>query len=130
MNRPAVYRAACSEGGWLAAALWLAFLLNPLLSSAAPAQERVIFGQVIDSVTGNPLSGAQAYFTTIRSDVHSASDGVFALRGDNRRDSVLVVRRIGYVPRSVVISPLTNLPVVDVGIVYLRPVATPLDEIA
>src|SRR5215831_8778587 len=118
MDRPAVYRGACSEGGRFAAALWFAFLLHPILATAILAQDRVIFGQIIDSVTGNPLAGAQAYFTTIRSDVHSGNDGLFALRGDNRRDSVLVVRRIGYVPRSIVISPLTNLPVVDVGTVY------------
>src|SRR3954471_2801705 len=93
------------------------------------AQERVVYGQVIDSVTGEPLRGTSAYFTTSRLETHSDDDGLFLLHGDTRRDSVLVVRRIGFVPRSVIVSPLTNLPVVDIGTVYLRPVATQLDEI-
>src|SRR5438105_12907810 len=99
-------------------------------ASALAAQERVVFGQVIDSVTGNPLPGAQAYLTTVRSDTRSEADGVFILRGDRIHDTVIVVRRIGYVPRSIVVSARARLPAVDVGTVYLRPVATRLDEIA
>jgi hypothetical protein len=85
---------------------------------------------VIDSVTGSPLQGASAFFTTSRLEGRSNRDGLFLVHGDTLRDSVLVIRRIGYVPRTLVISPLTRLRVIDAGLVYLRPEATQLDEIA
>src|ERR1051326_2251438 len=99
-------------------------------ASALAAQERVVFGQVIDSVSARPLGGVSTYFTTNRLEYHPGGDGLFTLHGDLTRDSVLVVRRIGYVPRTVIVSELADLPIVDVGTVYLRPVATRLDEIA
>ena len=108
--------------------LLLAVLALPL--RAGVGQERAIFGQVIDSVSGQPLRGTSAYFTTSRLEAHTNDGGFFVLHGDEKRDSVVVVRRIGYVPRTIVVSPLTKLPLVDVGIVYLRPAATKLDEIA
>jgi hypothetical protein len=101
-----------------------------LAASALGAQERVVFGQVIDSVSAQPLGGVSTYFTTNRLEYHTGADGQFTLHGDLTRDSVLVVRRIGYVPRTVVVSELARLPIVDVGLVYLRPVATVLDKIA
>jgi hypothetical protein len=107
--------------------LWTALVL-PL--RAAVGQERAVFGQVLDSVSGQPLQGTSAYFTTSRLEAHTNADGFFVLHGDEKRDSVIVVRRIGYVPRTIIVSPLTRMPTVDAGIVYLRPVATKLDEIA
>src|ERR1041384_1067868 len=99
-------------------------------SSAVAAQEGVVFGQVVDSVSAQPLGGVSTYFTTNRLEYHTGADGLFTLHGDLTRDSVLVVRRIGYVPRTFVVSELAKLPLLDVGIVYLRPVATMLDKIA
>src|SRR5947208_15064046 len=101
-----------------------------LSASALGAQERVVFGQVIDSVSAHPLGGVSTYFTTNRLEYHTGGDGLFTLHGDLARDSVLVVRLIGYVPRTVIVSALARLPLVDVRIVYLRPVATGRYKIA
>ena len=132
MQQEGEVRIRRGAGRWRYGAVFL-FLPVVLLSArpgALAAQQRVVYGIVIDSVTGSPLSGGQAYFTTSRLDGRTNRDGLFLVHGDTLRDSVLVVRRIGYVPRTIVISPLTRLRVIDIGIVYLRPVATPLDEIA
>lgn len=98
------------------------------LAGQQPLQ-RTVFGLVFDSLSGRPLGRAEVYFTTAVSQTRSAADGRFWLQGGSTRDSVLVVRRIGFVPRSVVVTPWARLPAVDVGRVYLRPVATELDEI-
>lgn len=96
-----------------------------------PAQQplqRTVFGFVLDSLSGRPLGRAEVYFTTAVAQSRSGTDGRFWLEGSDVRDSVLIVRRIGYVPRTVVVTPAARLAAIDVGPVYLRPVATELDE--
>ena len=100
--------------------------------SPLPGQQlfrRTVSGMVYDSVSGRPLGGAEVYFATQVGQARSAGDGRFQIEGGLARDSVLVVRRIGYVLRTVVVTPSAALPVLDVGPVFLRPVATALDEI-
>jgi hypothetical protein len=89
-----------------------------------------VFGQVLDSLSGRPLDRAEVYFTTLVGRARTGPDGRFRLEDIAARDSVLVVRRIGYRARTVVVSPAATAPAVDVGPVYLRPVATQLDAIA
>lgn len=116
----------------------LAMVVCPLALAVGPAhplfgQEplpRTVFGQVLDSVTGRPLDRADVYFTTLVGQARTGPDGRFWLEGASTRDSVLVVRRIGYVARRVVVTPAARLRALDVGHVYLRPVATELDAIA
>jgi carboxypeptidase family protein len=91
---------------------------------------RTVFGLVLDSLSGRPLARAEVYFTTQVGQSRTGPDGRFWLEGGTARDSVLVVRRIGYVARTVVVTPAARLRAIDVGSVYLRPVATELDAIA
>jgi hypothetical protein len=91
---------------------------------------RTVFGVVVDSLSGRPLDRAEVYFTTLVGQGRTGSDGHFWVEGGTARDSVLVVRRIGYVARTVVVTPAVALRVINVGPVYLRPVATQLDAIA
>ncbi len=110
--------------------LWL---LVPVLAvaSAARAQERYVGGTVIDSVSGAALGGVSVYFTTLPGEGRTTPDGRFRLTGHSMRDSVVVVRRIGYVPRTIIVTPAAPvLATVDIGEIYLRPVATQLDKIA
>ena len=97
--------------------------------TAQPLSRRTVTGLVYDSVSGRPLSGAEVYFTTLVGQARSAGDGRFRIEGGLARDSLLVVRRIGFVPRTIVVTPAAALPVLEIGPVFLRPVATELDEI-
>src|SRR5688572_5777927 len=102
-------RTGPGAGKWRHGAAFL-FLPVVLLAShprVLVSQDRVVYGMVIDSVTGSPLHGSSAYFTTSRREARTNRDGLFLVHGDTLRDSVLVVRRIGYVPRTIVVSPLT-----------------------
>lgn len=102
-----------------------------VVAAPAIAQERMVGGVVRDSVTGRPLSGVEVYFTSQPGQGKTNSEGRFYLRGHTGHDSVLVVRRIGYVPRTVVVTAAAPLlATADIGTVYLRPVATELDRIA
>ncbi len=109
---------------------WLGLLLAGAGSVAA--QHRWVGGVVLDSVSGKPLVGVEAYFTTaMPSQNRTDSEGRFRLTAASINDSVVVVRRIGYVPRTIIVSPLAPiLATMDIGAVYLRPVATELDRIA
>jgi hypothetical protein len=100
-------------------------------TSRSEGQERPVSAVVLDSVTGRPLEGVSAYFTTSKIETRTDQEGRFRLIALSARDSVLVVRRIGYVPRTVVVTPDAPwLAVMDIGSIYLRPVATQLDRIA
>lgn len=90
---------------------------------------RPLTGQVLDSVAQRPVAGALLYFEGRRDEFHTDSYGRFLIPSVGPADSVLVVRRIGFVPRRV--SVPADAPVtVASGAVYLRPVATKLDQIA
>jgi hypothetical protein len=98
---------------------------------AGGGQGRVVGGQVLDSVSGRPLGGADVYFTTLPGQGRTDGAGRFRLEGHSVRDSLLVVRHIGYVPRTVAVTPdAPVLATIDIGSIYLRPVATQLDRIA
>ncbi|MBI4502402.1 MAG: carboxypeptidase regulatory-like domain-containing protein [Gemmatimonadetes bacterium] len=102
-----------------------------LVTGVVRAQERIVGGTVVDSVTGRPLSLADVYFTTLPGQGRTDDNGRFRLQGHSPRDSVVVIRRIGYVPRTVAVTPHAPvLATIDIGAVYLRPVATELDKIA
>src|SRR3989338_8712713 len=92
--------------------------------------DRVLRGLIVDSVSRRPVSGAVVYFEGRRDEFHSGSEGQFHIPGVHVRDTVLVIRRIGYVPLRVSL-PKTDSPLaVDLGALPLRPVATQLDRIA
>jgi hypothetical protein len=86
---------------------------------------RVVAGQVLDSVAQRPVGGAVLYFEGRRDEFHTDSYGRFHIAGAGPADTLLVVRRIGFVPLRVTVPVATPL-----GAVYLRPVATQLDRIA
>lgn len=95
-----------------------------------PMHNRVVNGVVFDSVGQRPLGGAVLYFQGRRDEIRTESDGRFHLAEVRPEDSVLVVRRIGYVPVRVSIAPDPATVAVDLGLVRMRPVATRLDRIA
>lgn len=109
----------------------LLLLAAPLGASVVRAQEgtRVVSGVVVDSVTQRVLADAEAYFGPGRAAGESGPDGRFAVSA-LAADSVLVVRRIGYVPVRLRIRPSVSAALIDVGTIALRPVATRLDRIA
>ncbi|MBI4502613.1 MAG: TonB-dependent receptor plug domain-containing protein [Gemmatimonadetes bacterium] len=95
----------------------------------APA-DRTVAGLVRDSISDRPLSGVLLYFDGRPDEYRSGSDGRFRIGNAALHDTVLVVRRVGYVPRRVSVPPSPSAAAVDVGTVFLRPVATELDRIA
>ncbi|MBI4421896.1 MAG: hypothetical protein HY560_13815 [Gemmatimonadetes bacterium] len=95
----------------------------------APA-ERAVTGVIVDSVSGHPLSGVVLYFTGRGDEYFSSGDGRFRIPGIGLRDTTLVVRRIGFVPRRVAVPASPSAMAMDIGSVLLRPVATQLDRIA
>jgi hypothetical protein len=112
--------------------LWCVLALGGRAASAqvAALPERTVTGVVVDSVSGRPLSGAILYFDFGAAEHRSGGDGRFRIEELAPRDTLLIVRRIGYVPRPVAIPYSLSAQQVDVGTVLLRPVATELDKIA
>ena len=103
----------------------------PAMAQDAPAMsERVVRGIIVDSISGRPLGGVAMYFDGRRDEFYSGSEGEFRIAGVHRRDSVLVVRRIGFVPLRVGIPKVESPLAIDLGSLHLRPVATKLDQIA
>lgn len=101
------------------------------LTTALGAQaERAVTGVVMDSVSGKPVRSSVLYFDSDRVEYHGDRDGRFSIAGLSIADTVLVVRSIGYVPRTVGIPFSGSAGSFDVGEVYLKPVATKLDQIA
>jgi hypothetical protein len=95
----------------------------------APA-ERTVSGVVIDSLNGKPLGGVSVFLPGRRDAVTLGGDGKFSLQRLTLRDTLLVFRRIGYVPASAPVLPSADASVIDIGTVRMRPVATPLDRVA
>jgi len=109
------------------------FALVLLLAAPVPllGQEfRGLTGIVLDSVSRRPLEGASVYFTTAEGENRTGSDGRFRLRVGTARDTLMVVRRIGFVPSTFPVHLAPGAMVADVGYLQLRPVATRLDQIA
>ncbi|MBI4421897.1 MAG: carboxypeptidase regulatory-like domain-containing protein [Gemmatimonadetes bacterium] len=92
--------------------------------------DRTVAGLVRDSVSGRPLSGAVLYVASRRDEHRSGGDGRFRIEHTTPQDTVLIARRIGYVPRRIGVPHSVSATLIDVGEVYLRPVATELDRIA
>src|SRR5262245_55588471 len=75
-----------------------------LLAGSAAAQvaappDRVVTGQVVDSLSGKPVQRAILYFTGAGADEFRAGmDGRFRIERVQPTDTILVVRQIGYVP--------------------------------
>jgi hypothetical protein len=92
--------------------------------------ERVVRGLVVDSVSGRPLDGVVMYLDGRRDEFFTGADGHIRISGLRRRDSTLVLRLIGYVPRRVPIPDSEAPLAIDLGTVTLRPIATQLDRIA
>jgi hypothetical protein len=89
---------------------------------------RTITGVVVDSISGRALGDAVLYFESGSRQYVIDSGGRFLLKGTDPRDTILVARRIGYVPTRVVISAASSAVSIDVGTVRLRPIATELDR--
>ena len=94
------------------------------------AQEQGVTGIILDSVSRRPLEGAEVYFTTLPGENRTGADGRFRLKVASSRDTLMVARRIGFVPTIFTVHLERGVPVSDVGYLQLRPVATKLDEIA
>jgi hypothetical protein len=105
--------------------------LGVLGAGAAGAQapgERVIVGRVVDSLSGRAIAGAEVYQERGATMFPTAGDGTFRVRGGGPLDTLLIVRRIGYVPRRLAV-PLSVSTEIDLGTVLLKAVATQLDRI-
>lgn len=92
--------------------------------------DRTVTGVVFDSVAKRPVSGAVLYFLGRRDEFPTGPDGRFRITGVGIRDTLLVVRRIGFVPVRASVPYSASAIVVDLGLLRVRPVATPLDKIA
>lgn len=104
-----------------------------LLVLAGPAAgqaplDRLITGRVVDSLSRRGLAGAEVYRELGRVTIPTDGNGWFRFVGRGPLDTVLVVRRIGYVPKRFVMHPSATAEV-DVGAILLKAAATPLDRI-
>jgi len=106
---------------------FLLFLLGPV---PLVAQEfRGLTGIVLDSVSRRPLEGVSVYFTTAEGESRTGPDGRFRLSVTSPRDTLMVVRRIGFVPSTFPVHLAYGALVSDVGYLQIRPVASKLDQI-
>ena len=85
---------------------------------------------VFDSVSGEPVSNATIYIQGRRDEFYTDSYGRFKIQSLHRQDTLLIIRRIGYVPGQMVFPYSPERLVMDLGAVRVRPVATRLDQIA
>ncbi|MBI4501204.1 MAG: carboxypeptidase regulatory-like domain-containing protein [Gemmatimonadetes bacterium] len=114
---------------WYVAYLCFGATTSVAAQIAAPT-DRVVSGRVVDSVSGRALPRAVLYFERVNQEYQSGPDGRFRIEGVRPLDTLLVVRRIGYVPVRVPVPFSVSAAEMDVGTVWLRPVATKLDVIA
>lgn len=118
---------------WWRVFAWAAPLaMVPVAASAqdGATDTRVVRGLAVDSVSGRPLEGVVMYLDGRRDEFFTGPEGHIRIAGVRRRDSTLVLRRIGYVPRRVHIPDSESPLAIDLGTVTIRPVATQLDRIA
>lgn len=107
----------------------LAALLPFIGQAEAQVPDRIVTGVVFDSVSGEPVGSANLYFFGRRDEFSTDSYGRFRITGVHRHDSVLVVRRIGYVPAHVAVPYAADQLAVNLGAVRVRAAATRLDQI-
>ena len=98
-------------------------------TTQAQTPDRVLSGVVFDSVSGEPVGGATLYIQGRRDEFLTDSYGRFKASGIHRQDSLLIIRRIGYVPAHVSIPYAPDQLAVDLGAIRMRAVATRLDQI-
>ncbi len=89
---------------------------------------RTVSGVVVDSLSGRAIASAEVYFGRDGDVTESGPDGRFKVQA-GEADTVVVVRRIGYVPVRLRIAASVSATIIDVGRITLRPVATKLDRI-
>ena len=111
-------------------ARFVACLIAAFCTVPLAAQEQGVTGILLDSVSRRPLEGASVYFTTLPGENRTDSWGRFRLRVSSWRDTLMVARRIGFVPTTFTVHLLPGVAVSDLGYLQLRPVATKLDQIA
>jgi hypothetical protein len=121
-------RAAGAQYCFMSRRVVVTLLLVALVASNAVGQTRTVTGIVLDSVTELPLGGAVIYVDGDVAEHRADSRGRFTLNL-SRDDTMLVVRRIGFVPRQIAVAEALY-PGPDLGPIYLRPVATQLDRLA
>ena len=110
---------------------WFVLMALVLAAGRAEAQvpDRVMTGVVFDSVSGQPVSNATLYLQGRRDEFSTDSYGRFRIPNIHAQDTLLVVRRIGYVPSRVAVPALSGTLGVELGAVRMRAVATRLDQI-
>lgn len=90
-------RARCSL---LAVAL---FMLGALPPATLAAQIRVLRGTVVDSSSGSPIAGANILIRGTSFGATTGADGRFTLSDLPQRDLIVLIRRIGYRFRQIVV---------------------------
>src|SRR5262245_14832771 len=98
--------------------------------SRAQSLDRIVTGVVFDSISARPVSNATLYIQGRRDEYTTDGFGRFRIGGLHAGDTLLVVRRIGYVPSRVRVADPGDGLAVDLGTVRMHPVATRLDQIA
>src|SRR5437667_5642488 len=79
--------------------VWFVVLLAAA-TAAPPAQgqTRSITGIVVDTASRKPLAGADIYLYRAATGQRSGKDGKFQVKNARLQDTVVIVRRDGYVP--------------------------------
>jgi len=75
----------------------------PWTFSAAQAQNKLITGKVIDSATGNPLTGASVVYSATNA-VITKNDGSFSIQVKPNEPAVLTVSSVGYNNKQVTVA--------------------------
>lgn len=100
-------------------------------AAGAQTPDRLWNGVVFDSVSGEPVGNATLYIHGRRDEFFADSYGRFRITGVRPQDTVLVVRRIGYVPARVTVPYVATAGLaIDLGAVHMRAAATRIDQIA
>ena len=114
--------------GYLSRLAWGTALL--LVAAPGVSTGQTVTGRVVDSLSAKPLERAVIYFDRETVDLFSRADGWFRIDRPTPADTILVVRRIGYVPTRVRVPYSASASEIDLGPIRLRAVATKLDQIA
>jgi hypothetical protein len=108
------------------------FVTCLFLASSGPvsAQRAALYGTVRDSVSGNPVGGADVSLVGEGIGTLTTGNGHVELNGVASGVHTIVVRRVGFQPGAAEFEiALTSNSRVDMGTIMLLPVATELDPI-
>lgn len=104
-------------------------LLLVSLTAQVHGQGRTITGTVLDTASSRPLPVVEVYLYHTSTGERSGKDGKFRVKNAGVGDTIVMLRRGGYVPiRTSLAGTLGNA--VDLGTLYLRPVAGDTDQVA